>query len=137
MIDFFKRYRRYGLSCVVALTILYLSVARTTPEMDIPKIEGLDKIVHFLMYAALSFALSRDFYVQKTSFSSVKMVMWAVVIPILYGGLIEVLQENFFPPRSGDWYDWLADSLGVIVSFLLCRIFVPKFFKQESSFRCN
>jgi VanZ family protein len=122
---------------VVALTILYLSVARSTPKMDIPEIEGLDKIVHFLMYAALSFALSRDFYVQKTSFSSVKMVMWAVVLPILYGGLIEVLQENFFPPRSGDWYDWLADSLGVIVSFLLCRIFVPKFFKQESSFRCN
>lgn len=137
MIDFFKRYRRYGLSCVVALTILYLSVARSTPEMDIPKIEGLDKIVHFLMYAALSFALSRDFYVQKTSFSSVKMVIWAVVLPILYGGLIEVLQENFFPPRSGDWYDWLADSLGVIVAFLLCRIFVPKLFKQESSFRCN
>jgi VanZ family protein len=42
---------------------------------------------------------------------------WLVImiLPILYGGLIEVLKERFFYPRTGDWMDWVADVLGVVL----------------------
>jgi transcriptional regulator with XRE-family HTH domain len=39
----------------------------------------------------------------------------AVILPIAYGGIIEVLQEHFFYPRTGDWMDWLADCIGAWV----------------------
>ena len=46
---------------------------------------------------------------------------WLVValLPMLYGGLIEVIQEKYFYPRTGDWYDWLADSVGVILGLAI------------------
>jgi VanZ family protein len=31
---------------------------------------------------------------------------------MLYGGLIEILQETIFTWRSGDWNDLFADSVG-------------------------
>lgn len=50
-------FRVYGLSCVVTLTILYLCIARTLPVENVPKFEGIDKVVHFLMYVGLAGAL--------------------------------------------------------------------------------
>ena len=39
----------------------------------------------------------------------------ALAVPMVYGGVIEILQENFFYPRTGDWWDWLADIAGTVV----------------------
>ena len=33
----------------------------------------------------------------------------------IFGGFIEILQEHFFYPRTGDWMDWLADCIGAWV----------------------
>ena len=48
--------------------------------------------------------------------------MLVVVFPIIYGGLIEVLQDKFFYPRVGDWADWLADIVGVVIGTVICMI---------------
>ena len=45
-----------------------------------------------------------------------KLVVFAILVPIIYGGLIEIIQAEYFPGRSGDWYDFLADALGVLAS---------------------
>ena len=47
--------------------------------------------------------------------------MWlvAVAIPVVYGGVIELLQEQFFYPRTGELLDWLADGVGVCMG-LVC-----------------
>lgn len=123
-------FRFYGLSCVVGITIFYLCIARTLPTTSIPTFEGMDKVVHFLMYVAFSGAICLDHYRMDVSFGSKKMLAWAVLFPILYGGLIEILQENFFPPRSGEWADWLADSLGVLAAYFLAKSLYPRFVKK-------
>jgi VanZ family protein len=51
---------------------------------------------------------------------SMKMSGWrlyliTIVLPMLYGGAIEVIQEQWFAPRSGEWMDWGADCIGVIM----------------------
>ena len=38
------------------------------------------------------------------------MVCFAVIAVL--GGAIELLQENYFPPRRGEWLDWAADLAG-------------------------
>lgn len=34
----------------------------------------------------------------------------------IYGGVIELMQEYLFPPRTGDWLDLLADFAGLTLS---------------------
>ncbi len=51
--------------------------------------------------------------------------LWILIgfaVGALYGGLIEILQENFFYPRTGTWGDWLADIAGCAVGLLLYLI---------------
>ena len=45
-----------------------------------------------------------------------KLILFALLVPIIYGGLIDILQRKYFPGRTGDWYDFLADALGAIAS---------------------
>ena len=117
-----KFFRIYGLSCVVTLLIFYLSITTSVPEYyHGPRFEGQDKVVHFFLYMLLSLVICRDFFRQEVAFSSRKMIVWAIILPILYGGLIEILQENFFPPRTGEWGDWGADILGVMAGYFLSK----------------
>lgn len=129
-----KFFRIYGLSCVVTLLIFYLSISTSADHYyHGPRFEGQDKIVHFILYLLLVLAICRDFFRQSVSFSSRKMYIWAIVLPVLYGGLIEILQENFFPPRTGEWADWFTDIAGVLVGFFLAKKIYPKFIKPEDN----
>ncbi|MCQ2217693.1 MAG: VanZ family protein [Paludibacteraceae bacterium] len=123
-------FRFYGLSCVVGITIFYLCIARTLPVDDVPKFEGIDKVVHFLMYLGFAAALCMDHYRLNVPFNSKRMIFMAIVFPVIYGGLIEILQENFFPPRSGEWADFLADSLGAVAGYFLAKALLPRFVKK-------
>ena len=133
-----KFFRIYGLSCVVALLIFYLSITTSAPkpylEADIP---SKDKIVHFFLYMLLAMAICRDLFRQSVAFSSRKMYLWAIVLPILYGGLIELLQgitHEIFG-RAAEWGDWFANILGVLTGYLLSRIIFPKIITPEKTLK--
>lgn len=131
-------FRVYGMSIVLSLAILYVSIIRAVPEVPQIQFEGLDKVVHFLMYFALSGVVCFELYRQRYTFQEVKMRLWGLVYPIAYGGVIELLQENFFPPRTGDWFDWLADALGALTAFFLAKWLLPKYVKPEDQkFACR
>ncbi len=129
-----KFFRIYGLSCVTTLLILYVSIAKVPGNYEIPRFEGADKIVHFFLYVFLSLAICRDFYRQSVAFSSRKMIIWAIILPVIYGGLIEILQEQFFN-RTAEWGDWFADILGALASYFLARKVYPKIITQEKTFK--
>lgn len=110
---------------IVAIVIFYLCCL--IPTDDIPSgfdfIIPTDKIVHFMMYFGLSLVASFNYiYDRDGKIIILKLIVFAIMIPILYGGLIEILQANYFPERSGDWFDFLADALGALASipFSLC-----------------
>ena len=131
-----KFFRIYGLSCVVTLLIFYLSITASIPNYyHGPRFEGQDKVVHFFLYMFLAMALCRDFFRQSVAFSSRKMYIWAIILPILYGGLIEILQENFFYPRTAEWGDWFVDILGVLTGYFLSRKIFPKIVKPEKTIK--
>lgn len=120
-------FRLYGLSCVVGITIFYLCIARTLPVDHVPSFEGMDKLVHGLMYVFFAGALCLDHYRLGVPFDSKRMVLMAIVFPIVYGGVIELLQENFFSPRTGEWADWLADSIGALVGYFVAKFLLPRY----------
>lgn len=109
------------LSTIVALIIFYLSCL--IPQDDIPVVDfefpipiPIDKIVHFCMYFGLSSVIAWNYiWVKKGEIIYLKLIIFVILLPILYGGIIELLQGEYFN-RTADWEDFLANTIGVLVS---------------------
>ena len=111
--------RGYWKTVVIGIGILYVSLVRD-PGISLPTFVGADKWVHGLMYAILGGIACWDSIGMKMS--GWRLGLIAIVLPIVYGGVIEVIQEQWFAPRSGEWMDWLANSIGVIIGAALMMI---------------
>lgn len=104
----------------ISLIILYLCCY--IPTKDIPEVSfdffiPMDKIVHFCMYLGLSGATAINYlHGERGLVCNYKLLITAFLLPILYGGFIELLQHYYFPPRAGDWFDFLADALGTLAA---------------------
>lgn len=114
---------RYWKSILVLSAIAYLSLLRE-PTISLPYVIGMDKWIHAIMYLVLTLTLLWD--------SQQRPKLWWIVgvFSAIFGGFIEVLQEQFFYPRTGDWMDWLADCIGVIVAIIVWLIGVKWYEKR-------
>lgn len=130
-------FRIYGLSILSSLGVLYLSILRNVSPLHIPVIPHFDKIAHFGLYFVLTAVICYELYRQRYQFNEKILWMWGLCYPILYGGLMELLQEYYFPPRTGDWEDWIADIVGVLIAFFICRKLIPRFVQPENGFSCR
>lgn len=75
-----------------------------------------DKIYHFLAYALLTFLWFKVFI----NFNNSKPILFAFIISVVFGIIIEVLQGEFTVVRDPSIMDILANSVGVaIVSLIL------------------
>lgn len=110
---------------LIALVIFYLTCIVEVESIPVPgKVFQYDKLVHFGMFFALSGAVYIDYYLKhKGRPNGYKWLMFGLIIPILYGGLIEVAQENFFS-RSGDLYDFVADTMGAMSATIIALFYV-------------
>lgn len=122
---------------LVSLIILYLCCL--IPVKDIPEVSfeweliPFDKLVHFLMYLGLSGATAINYiYLKKGNTNNLKLLIGAFILPILYGGFIEILQNYYFPPREGDWYDFLADTLGSLSALPIAFAFKKYLLKKQN-----
>ena len=121
-------FRYYWKSIFMVLFIQYLSFASpiTFERIPTPPIPNLDKLVHFLMYAGLTVTLIWDHKKHRKSNSNLQFfVLICIVFPILFGGIVEILQSAYFAPRTGDWFDWLADISGVLTAYIFFLI-IPR-----------
>lgn len=102
---------------IVASVIFYLSCLispSNLPAIELDLLIPVDKFVHFTMYFGLSLvAMCNYIYINKGKVKKINIFIFCLLLPILYGGLIEILQDRYFG-REGDWYDFLANSIGVI-----------------------
>ena len=111
--------RAYWTSIIVCIGILYVSLVRD-PGIHLPTFVGADKWVHLLMYTLLGAVATYDSI--RFQLSGWRLWLVATLLPILFGGIIELVQEQWFAPRSGEWMDWLADCIGVVVGVVLVMI---------------
>lgn len=68
-----------------------------------------DKVVHFAMFAVCSFLSFRAWAVR----TGAMMMLLALM---MFAGLTEFLQM-LIPGRSGNFFDFLADAIGVLVGY--------------------
>lgn len=77
------------------------------------------------MYFFFTFILIYDFIHNQKKLKQTSFLFICVLFPILLGGMIEVLQNLFFRPRTAEWLDWVCDICGhinklIAVSYILC-----------------
>ena len=118
--------KKYPLSIIVGIIIFYLSLFNP-PEF--PKLIDLlwepDKIIHVLMYAGFNAVI---LFESRKGLTIRKMILLSL-IPLLYGGVMEILQETLTTDRTGSWYDFIANSAGVILcNLLICTTPLKKIF---------
>ncbi len=102
----------YKESVAVALIILYASLIRA-PHFHMPHVAFADKWSHMVAYAVLGAVLAWNLI--KDKHKGLWIWLLGLGLPIVYGGVIEILQGAFFAPRTADWMDWLADIVGTVI----------------------
>lgn len=113
-----------GILCGIVILILTGLPGSLLPHAK--PIIGFDKVVHFLMYAVFAFACVwgyRKQYVAHDTAYKKRALLLALAVSVAYGGVTELLQEHFVPLRTGDWFDFLADSIGAMVGVVVFYLF--------------
>lgn len=113
-------------SILVLGGIIWLTLGKPPyPPDGIRFWEHTDKVVHALMFGTLFAALAFDWYrrhpLDRPSISARPM---SVIFPwtLVVGAIVEILQPEF--GRSCDFLDFLADTAGVLIAWLLTPAFL-------------
>lgn len=101
-----------------SLCIFYLSVMRV-PQLKPIQIQYIDKVAHFFMYGILCFLLF--FAVRNGKSLEIKKKIFIIVGTFLYGFCIEMVQYKFFPSRSFEISDIVANLTGVLSAVFIYR----------------
>ena len=116
---------KYPFSCIIVIGTWILCFM-TIPETPLSSVRFIDKWTHSLIYLVLGLSISLE-YLRNTKHASPQfIVVWVWLIPIIMGGLIEILQSYCTNGnRSGEWLDFFADAIGstiaVLIGILLVR----------------
>jgi VanZ family protein len=96
-----------------------LTPGQSMPFTNVWDFLSFDKIVHFFVFAVLTFLFILGFSKQYTYlFFRYNAVLLAVLISTLYGIIIEIGQ-TFIPERGLEFSDILANSVGVFAGWFV------------------
>lgn len=110
------------ISLSITIAIAVVSLVPINQQIA-PQVQFLDKFVHAFMYFLLSFAWLKAFSgINK----SVYYFYSILLIVLLYGIIIEVLQSVLTTYRRGDFYDVIANLVGIIIAGLFFKHFSQK-----------
>lgn len=107
--------KKYPLTLIVIVIILYLSFF-TPPKTQVDDIPGIDKLVHTCMYGGLCFLLWIEYFRIHRTINRRRMFIGGIVLPVTLSGLIELLQAYCTTNRGGEWLDFGANTLGVLLA---------------------
>jgi VanZ family protein len=102
---------------LITISFLLLMPGENIPNsgIDIPH---LDKYLHFIMFAVLSFLFLLQKVKRKQKVTIREKIAVCLVI-VCFGLIVEIIQECFILDRHFDWWDVVANTLGTIAGVLL------------------
>ncbi len=112
----------FPLTLVCLALIWYLCLFRAPHVSVLSDIEGIDKVVHVCMYLGTCSVFWAEYARGKFRWNRLRLVLLAGVLPIAMSGVIELAQEYLTDYRSGDWFDFLANSCGVLLAWALSPV---------------
>jgi len=105
--------RRYPCTLLLATVIVILSLI-PIPDMKMPvQVPLADKWTHMVMYGVLTLVIWFDYKRSHSHGNAWRLLLFAFLAPIVMGGMLELMQANLTTCRSGEWLDFVANSIGV------------------------
>lgn len=104
---------------------LLIAVLSFIPGGEFPKVHmtNIDLVVHFFFYCVFTFLLILGNVRQSQYFSLKKYpVLFALIVSIPFGGLVEIIQGTKFVSRSAEFADFLANGMGSMIGLILFLI---------------
>lgn len=113
--------KQYYKSLIIGLVILWLSLTGSKSMLPgrILEIPYLDKLGHFAMYSFFSGVLLLDSCRWRTD---KRFKYFILVIPLLFGALMEMLQMMLTTSRKAEMLDMVANTCGVLTGILVAHI---------------
>lgn len=110
------------------LLFIIISLVTIVSLIPLDKLEvkaplGTDKIVHIIMYFSIATLALWSYS------GTIKQTVKVLIFVILYGILIEILQEYEPLRRSGDIYDVIANTIGALLG-VIAQPFIKKIDKS-------
>jgi VanZ family protein len=117
---------------IIWLTIL--TVLLTLPGSALPQetwinsITGIDKMIHIVLFAGLTFLWSGSLIkIKKISLPMQQLFVWVALGSSVYGIIMEYVQKYFIPNRSFDLLDIIADTIGSIAGLVLAtKVYIKR-----------
>ena len=112
----------YPCSLICITLIWVLSLTPFFPETPLDDVAFIDKWTHLVMYGGTCSVMWWE-NVRHTHLSGRRQTIHFSLLTILFlvalGGLMELLHAHCTTTRSGEWLDFWADSLGVVLGTLV------------------
>ncbi len=118
-----SRLKRYAPALLWGFLISYFTLI---PRDRIPRdlFDLNDKLIHVGVFflAAVLIIIGSLRYNSKNQLTRGRLgAIWLTCV--LFGGLIEILQNEFVSGRTGDWLDFLANCIGATVAVLVWFVY--------------
>jgi len=98
---------------ILLVWMLLLTALSLYPVEGGPNVPGADKLVHAVLYAVTSM-LFFSFFIRKFSFR--RSLLFAMLVPALYGILLEIVQAQV--GREASFWDGMANTVGAAAGAL-------------------
>ena len=104
----------------IAITIAIVCLSLFKLPSNAKSINNIDKVYHSIAYFSLAITWLISFQKKKNT----KMLI--VFACIFFGIIIEVIQSKFTNYRTGDSFDIIANSVGVLFALLFFKLVLKK-----------
>ncbi len=109
------------------ISIAFLIPGRAVPSTKLP----IDKVVHVSIHAGLFFIWSLYFFRKFKNKVATKILFLVAISCLLYGIIVEALQETFVPLRHSDVLDLVANSVGILLGAIVFYTAIRYFENQN------
>ena len=114
---------KYPLSCLCVAAIWVLCFC-TPPHTPLDQVAFMDKWTHLVMYGGTCSVMWIEYLRCHRRPSLKRLFVFDWLAPVLMSGVIELLQAYCTGGRrSGDWYDFAANTTGAVIGAIVGHTF--------------
>ena len=113
-----QKVKNYPISSLI-IGVIWVLCLMPMPETPLDDVAFIDKWTHIAMYGGLCFFIWVEYFRQHKAANMRRLLTGSWLLPIVQGGLLELLQAYCTGGRrSGDWLDFAANASGA--TLMLC-----------------
>ena len=106
----FFRFYPLSLLAVAIVMVLCLMPIEDPPLKDV---RFIDKWTHIVLFGTICAVLALEMGINRCR----RWLWFAPILATLLGGLVELMQANLTTYRSGEWLDFVADTVGAVIVY--------------------